>query len=77
MIKEAILECVVLALFCTLAYQIGIRHGMAESEVKTIVVHAPPIQSAPSKVSDAQCAAWLFDSNIKEAKQRICAGGSK
>lgn len=33
---------------------------------QVIVVTAPAIDL------DKQCSAWLFDSNLKEAKKRIC-----
>ena len=28
--------------------------------------------SAVAKTTDQQCVAWLFETNIKEAKKRIC-----
>lgn len=37
------------------------------------IAHAPKV-SEPVADLDKQCSAWLFDTNMKEAKKKICGG---
>lgn len=61
-----------------LSYERGYAHGMAEAEsVFTINKAAQEAQAGGNakqkqKQIDQQCSAWLFDTNQKDAKRRIC-----
>ena len=49
-----------------LGYSLGKDAGYdrALADIKTI--------TPPPKTTDQQCVAWLFESNMKEAKRKIC-----
>jgi hypothetical protein len=48
-------------------YDMGRQKGYARgvADTKAAVLPAP-------RVTDQQCVAWLFETNLKEARKRIC-----
>lgn len=60
---KAIFLMLLLAIVVALSHKVGMDKGYAEG-VKSV----PP---AP-RVTDQQCVAWLFDTNLKDVKKRIC-----
>ena len=64
-----------------LSYERGYAHGKAEAEREFSINNAAqeaqarenPAQTKPNQQTlDKHCPAWLFDTNAKDAKRRIC-----
>jgi len=63
-------------------YETGKAHGKAEAEREFSINNAAqeaqarekPAQVTPTqRTLDQHCPAWLFDTNAKDAKRRICS----
>lgn len=64
-----ILSLVVLLIAAVGRIEYDAGYEQAQSDIKAIPAPAP----APAhKTTDQQCVAWLFETNLKDVKKKIC-----
>jgi len=68
--KSDVLLVIILSGCVAFGFAVGFDMGKNKGYNQAIKDTPKPV--AVTKVIDQQCVAWLFDSNLKDVKKRIC-----
>jgi len=66
---------ILMAIFCMVMSVLLVNFGFSKGKqvgYDRALADIKPIKVSAPQPTDQQCVSWLFDTNLKEAKKRIC-----
>lgn len=64
--RDILLGAAIIGIACALGYSLGKDAGYDRALADVRLLTPPP------QTTDQQCVAWLFESNMKDVKKKVC-----